>query len=342
VLFELTRLLNKKQPFLLIKRFHGTVGLNLNMQMKSSDQIEEMACYTDTTCYKGKISNNLRIKLKDFDTSWAQNEQNALLRKRKLKEMANKLLEENRQELLRAQELLYANGKYAVLVILQGMDAAGKDSVIEHVMCGVNPQGCKVTSFKQPSTIELKHDFLWRQTVALPEKGMIGIFNRSYYEEVLIVKVHRDLLQYQNLPSRNYDRAFWENRYEEIKDFERHLVRNGTLILKFFLHISKTEQKKRFIRRLSDPDKMWKFSEADIKERVYWDDYIKAYEDTINKTSAKWAPWYVIPADQKWLARSLVAEIITTTILSLGMKFPVMNEQKLKAIELFKRKLESE
>jgi len=312
------------------------------MQMKSSNQIEEMACYIDTSCYKGKISNNLRIKLKDFETSWAQNEQTKLLGKNKLKEMATKLLDENRRELSRAQELLYANGKYALLVILQGMDAAGKDSIIEHVMCGINPQGCSVTSFKQPSTVELKHDFLWRQTVALPEKGMIGIFNRSYYEEVLIVKVHRDLLQNQNLPSKNYDREFWENRYEEIKDFEQHLVRNGTVILKFFLHISKGVQKKRFMERLSDPNKQWKFAEADIKERDHWDDYIKAYEDAINKTSTKWAPWYVIPADHKWLARSLVAEIITTTILSLGIKFPVMSEQQLKAIELFKRKLESE
>ncbi len=312
------------------------------MQMKSSDQVEEMACYIDTSCYKGKISNNLKIKLKDFDTGWAQNEQTKFLGKSKLKEMANKLLEENRQELSRAQELLYANNQYALLLILQGMDAAGKDSIIEHVMCGVNPQGCNVTSFKQPSAVELKHDFLWRQTVALPEKGMIGIFNRSYYEEVLIVKVHSELLQYQNLPSRNYDREFWENRHEEIKDFERHLVRNGTVILKFFLHISKSEQKKRFVKRLSDPSKQWKFCEADIKERDYWDDYIKAYEDMINKTSTKWAPWYVIPADHKWLARSLVAEIITTTIMSLAMKFPVISEQKLKAIELFKRKLESE
>jgi len=312
------------------------------MQIKLRDQVEEMACYTDSSCYKGRISSNLKIRLRDFETGWAQNEQTKLLGKSKLKGMANKLLEENRWELSRAQELFYASSKYALLVILQGMDAAGKDGIIEHVMCGVNPQGCNVTSFKQPTVVELKHDFLWRQTVALPEKGMIGIFNRSYYEEVLIVKVHRELLQSQNLPSISSDREFWESRYEEIKDFERHLVRNGTVILKFFLHISKSEQKKRFLERLSDPNKHWKFSEADIKERDYWADYIKAYEDTINKTSTKWAPWYVIPSDHKWLARSLVAEIMTTTILSLGMKFPEMSEQRLRAIELFKRKLESE
>jgi len=300
---------------------------------------EEMACYTDTLCYKGKISSNLRIKLEDFDTGWSQNDEAKFLAKNELKKMAKKSLKQNRLELTQAQELLYANNTYALLVIFQGMDAAGKDSIIKQVMCGVNPQGCRVTSFKQPSALELEHDFLWRQVVALPEKGMIGIFNRSYYEEVLIVKVHRHLLESQNLPAGKYSRKFWKNRYEDIANFEHHLFRNGTVILKFFLNISKAEQKKRFVERLIDPDKHWKFSEADLEEREYWDDYMKAYEEMINRTSTKWAPWYVIPADHKWLARSLVAETITSAIMSLGIKFPVLDEQRLQAIEEAKRKL---
>ncbi len=308
------------------------------MLTKQSTQIEEMACFTDL-CYKGKVSANSRIKLKDFDTGWAQNENVKFLGKGKIKKIANTLLEQNRRELAKAQELLYANNTYALLVILQGMDAAGKDGIIKHVMSGVNPQGCQVTSFKQPSTRELEHNFLWRQVVALPEKGMIGIFNRSYYEEVLIVKVHRNLLENQNLPAKKYNNAFWKNRYEDIENFEHHLVRNGTVILKFFLHISKDEQEKRFIERLNNPDKYWKFSEADIKERDYWNDYMKAYEDMINNTSTKWAPWCIIPADHKWLARSLVADMMTESILSLGIKLPAVSEQKLQAIKEAKKRL---
>jgi len=313
--------------------------MEVNMLTKQSTQIEEMACFTDL-CYKGKVSAKSRIKLKDFDTGWAQNEKAKFLGKGKIKKIANTLLEQNRRELAKAQELLYANNSYALLVILQGMDAAGKDGIIKHVMSGVNPQGCQVTSFKQPSIRELEHNFLWRQVLALPEKGMIGIFNRSYYEEVLTVKVHRNLLENQNLPTRKYNNAFWKNRYEDIANFEHHLVRNGTLILKFFLHISKDEQEKRFVERLNNPDKYWKFSDADIKESDYWDDYMKAYEDMINNTSTKWAPWCIIPADHKWLARSLVADMMTASILSLGIKFPAVNAQKLQAIKEAKRRLE--
>ena len=308
------------------------------MLTKSTAQMEEMVCFTDA-CYKGKVSVGSKVDLKNFDAGWAQNQEAKFLGKSKLKEIANKRLEHNRRELSKAQELLYANNTRALLVIFQGMDAAGKDGVIKHVMSGVNPQGCQVTSFKQPSAAELEHNFLWRQVVALPEKGMIGIFNRSYYEEVLIVKVHRNLLENQNLPTKKYDRKFWKNRYEDISNFEHHLVRNGTVILKFFLHISKNEQKKRFTERLNNPDKYWKFSDSDIKERDYWDDYMTAYEEMINNTSTKWAPWCIIPADYKWLARSLVAEIIATSIKSMGIKFPVVSEQKLEAIEEAKRKL---
>jgi len=265
-----------------------------------------------------------------------------IIGKSELKERANKLLEQNRADLAEAQELLYANDTYAILIILQGMDAAGKDSTIKHVMSGVNPQGCRVTSFKQPSSTELSHDFMWRQVVALPEKGMIGIFNRSYYEEVLIVKVHQSLLENQNLPTKRYDKDFWENRYQDISNYERYLSRNGTLILKFFLNISKAEQKQRFLERLNNPDKHWKFSASDLKERDYWDNYSKAYEEMLTTTSTKWAPWFVIPADYKWAARSLVADIITTSIYQLNIKYPEVDATKRKEIEAAKKRLESE
>jgi PPK2 family polyphosphate:nucleotide phosphotransferase len=280
--------------------------------------------------------------LKDLETGWAQNEEAKFIGKGELKERANKLLETNRVELEKAQELLYASNTYAILIILQGMDAAGKDGTIKHVMSGVNPQGCRVTSFKQPSATELSHDFMWRQVVALPEKGMIGIFNRSYYEEVLVVKVHQNLLEKQNLPCKNYDKDFWEARYQDISNYERYLSRNGTLILKFFLNISKNEQKKRLLSRLDNPDKYWKFAESDIEERDCWDEYTKAYEEMLSCTSTKWAPWFVIPADYKWMARTIVADIITTSINSLNLKYPQVDEQKCKAIEAAKKKLESE
>lgn len=289
-----------------------------------------------------RVKPGKKICLKDLETGWAQTEEAKYIGKGELKEMANRLLAENRTELAKAQELLYANHTYAILIILQGMDAAGKDGTIKHVMSGVNPQGCQVTSFKQPSATELDHDFMWRQILALPEKGMIGIFNRSYYEEVLVVKVHQGILEKQNLPCKKYNKEFWDNRYEDISNYERYLTRNGTVILKFFLNISKEEQKKRFLERLNTPDKHWKFSDADIKERDYWDDYSKAYEDMLECTSTKWAPWFVIPADYKWVERSLTADIITASILSLDIKYPEVNEQKLQAIEAAKRKLESE
>jgi PPK2 family polyphosphate:nucleotide phosphotransferase len=310
-----------------------------NAAAKLSSPIEDMACYTDSICYNCRISSNIGISLKEMDTGWSQNQEAKFLGKGKMKKLAAKLLEENRLKLSKAQELLYASNTHALLVILQGMDAAGKDGIIKNVMSGVNPQGCRVRSFKQPSNIELSHDFLWRHFADLPEKGMISIFNRSYYEEVLIVKVHGKLLEAQNLPYRKYGNTFWKHRYEDIVNFERHLVRNGTTILKFFLHISRDEQKKRFAERLQDPSKFWKFSAADLEERQYWNDYLKAYEDMINNTSTKWAPWHVVPADSKWLARSLVSELITASILSLGIKFPTPNKQQLGLIQEARRKL---
>jgi PPK2 family polyphosphate:nucleotide phosphotransferase len=302
------------------------------------ERSERMKLFMDLT----RVKPGKKIYLKDLETGWAQNEEAKFIGKGELKERANKLLDANRVELERAQELLYASNTYAILIILQGMDAAGKDGTIKHVMSGVNPQGCRVTSFKQPSATELSHDFMWRQVMALPEKGMIGIFNRSYYEEVLIVKVKQNLLINQNLPCKNYDKKFWKARYQDISNYERYLTRNGTMILKFFLNISKQEQKKRFLDRLNCPDKYWKFTPSDIQEREYWDEYTKAYEDMLRCTSTKWAPWFVIPADYKWMARSLVADIITTSINSLNLKYPPMDEQKRKAIEAAKTKLESE
>lgn len=259
-----------------------------------------------------------------------------------LKARAREYIERNLQKLARSQELLYANDIYSVLIIFQAMDAAGKDGMIKHVMSGLNPQGCEVASFKVPSAEELDHNFLWRYQHHLPERGRIGIFNRSYYEEVLVVRVHPALVERQKLPPGKRDKAFWCARFEDINQFERHLARNGTLILKFFLHLSKKEQKKRFLERLTNPEKYWKFSPADLEERGYWGDYIKAYEEAITATSTRWAPWYVIPADQKWIARAAVSAIISHEIEALGLKPPKVNPDRLKALQAARRKLVSE
>ncbi len=262
------------------------------------------------------------LKLKDHNPGWAQTEEMQELGKDALKERARQILDENLADLERAQDLLYAENRYAVLIIFQAMDAAGKDGTIKHVMSGVNPQGCQVFSFKKPSDEDLDHDFLWRCSRCLPERGRIGIFNRSYYEEVLVVKVHPELLAAQQLPVTKFGKKFWRRRYSDINAFERHLVRNGTVILKFFLNVSKDEQKRRFLERLDRPEKNWKFSVADLAERAHWDHYMRAYSDCLAATSTKWAPWYIIPADNKWVARAVVADIITTTIRSLDLKYP--------------------
>jgi PPK2 family polyphosphate:nucleotide phosphotransferase len=238
--------------------------------------------------------------------------------------------------------LLNADDRYAVLAIFQAMDAAGKDGTIKHVMSGVNPQGCEVFSFKQPSAEELDHNFLWRYMRCLPERGRIGIFNRSYYEDVLVVKVHPELLERQKLPPGKQGKGFWETRFEDINAFERHLVRNGTIVLKFFLHVSKAEQKKRFLERLDRPEKHWKFSVNDLAERAFWDQYQSAYEDALGATSTEWAPWYVVPADQKWATRAIVADILVTTIRGLDLKFPEATEAHRKALAEARRKLEAE
>jgi PPK2 family polyphosphate:nucleotide phosphotransferase len=241
---------------------------------------------------------------------------------RKNEGRADELLVESLQIISDLQEKLYAQGHWSLLLIFQAMDAAGKDGTIKHVMSGVNPQGCQVTSFKTPSTLELNHDFLWRSTLALPERGRIGIFNRSYYEEVLVVRVHRQVLQAERIPAGLVGKHLWRDRFEDINAYERYLSRNGTVVRKFFLHLSKAEQKRRFLARLDEPAKNWKFSNADLKERAYWDDYQDAYEQAIQATASKQAPWYVVPANHKKYAHLVVAGAVIEALESLQLDFP--------------------
>ena len=240
------------------------------------------------------------------------------------------------------QDRLYAQNSWAVLVIFQAMDAAGKDSAIKHVMSGVNPQGCQVYSFKAPSAEELDHDFLWRCMVRLPERGRIGIFNRSYYEETLVVRVHREFLERQKLPPELVTKDIWEERFQDIRNFERYLTRNGIALCKFFLHVSKKEQKKRFLERIEDPEKNWKFSADDIKEREHWDEYMEAYEDMIRHTATKGAPWYVVPADNKWFTRVVVAAAVIQILSSLDVHYPKVSRDKLKELAAAKKALLAE
>ncbi|MBK8535473.1 MAG: polyphosphate kinase 2 family protein [Candidatus Competibacteraceae bacterium] len=258
----------------------------------------------------------------------------------KSKKHYHKRLDEGVEELSELQRLHYASNRYAILLIFQAMDAAGKDGAIRHVMSGVNPQGCQVFSFKQPSTQELEHDFLWRTTCRLPERGRIGIFNRSYYEEVLVVRVHPEILQSQGLPEGVIaDQAIWKERYQSIVDFEAHLHRNGTRIIKIFLHLSKEEQAERFRDRIDEPDKNWKFSEADVHERERWDDYMKAYEACLSATSTAHAPWYVVPADVKKNARLIVSQIILDTMKELGMSYPTVDKTRLEELQAIRKEL---
>ncbi|MFI5351921.1 MAG: polyphosphate kinase 2 family protein [Candidatus Binatales bacterium] len=240
------------------------------------------------------------------------------------------------------QEKLYAQDSWALLVIFQAMDAAGKDSAIKHVMSGVNPQGCEVFSFKQPSSDDLEHDFLWRTSCRLPERGRIGIFNRSYYEEVLVVRVHKELLENERLPKQLVTKDIWKERFENINAFERHLTRNGIVMLKFFLNVSKQEQKKRFLDRLEMPAKSWKFSVSDVKERERWDEYMEAYEDLIRHTATRHAPWYVVPADHKWFTRIVVAEAIVSALEDLKLELPKIDSAKRKELKAARAALEAE
>ena len=237
------------------------------------------------------------------------------------------------------QDMLYAQDRWAVLLIFQAMDAAGKDGAIKHVMSGINPQGCQVYSFKAPSAEDLDHDFLWRCVKYLPERGRIGIFNRSYYEETLVVRVHRELLEKQKLPPELVTKDIWKERFQDIRSFERYLTRNGVVIRKFFLHVSNKEQKKRFLERIEEPEKNWKFSANDAKEREHWDDYMEAYEDMIQNTATKEAPWYVVPADNKWFTRVVVAAAVIEALSSLDLHYPKVSKGKLKELALAKKAL---
>lgn len=284
-------------------------------------------------CQNFLIADNNNFKLKQCDPA------ETLGLKSKDKSEIKDALITGIQRLAELQERLYAQDKWAVLLIFQAMDAAGKDSTIKHVMSGINPQGCQVFSFKTPTSEELDHDFLWRCMKCLPERGRIGIFNRSYYEEVLIVRVHPKFLQAQKLPTGLVTKDVWKSRYEDICNFEKYLTRNGMLILKFFLHVSKKEQKERFLERLENPQKNWKFSSTDVEERHYWNDYMKAYEEMIRHTATSYAPWYIVPADHKWFTRYVVAEIIIQRMNELKLKFPQVSKDKRQELESIKSKL---
>jgi len=274
-----------------------------------------------------RVTNGDKFRLRDFppgDTLHLDSED---------KPRAKESLVNGVEALAELQDMLYAQDRWSVLLIFQAMDAAGKDGAIKHVMSGINPQGCQVFSFKGPSAEDLDHDYMWRCMKCLPERGRIGIFNRSYYEETLVVRVHPEFLRGQKLPAELGGKKIWENRYKDIRSFERYLARNGTLILKFFLNVSKDEQKKRFLARLDDPDKNWKFSPNDAKERGFWDDYMKAYEETIRNTATDYAPWYVVPADNKWFSRLVVAAAVIDGLASIKLEYPKVDEQRLKELE---------
>lgn len=275
-----------------------------------------------------------KIRLKDFDPGYTGKYQG--------KEDALEKLVADSARLAKYQDVLYAQDTYALLIIVQALDAAGKDGTIKHVMSGINPQGTQVFSFKQPSAEELDHDYLWRYHKATPERGRIGIFNRSYYEEALVVRVHPDFLNAQKLPPKTVKKDIWKQRFKQINDFERYLVSNGVEVLKFFLNVSREEQRRRFLARLDIPEKNWKFSLADVKERAHWDNYQKAFEDVFNHTSTKWAPWYLIPADHKWFTHVAVSDIIISKLKSLNLKYPSVSKERLQELQIDRELLENE
>jgi PPK2 family polyphosphate:nucleotide phosphotransferase len=275
-----------------------------------------------------------KVRLEKYDPTWTGS----------LKDEATgkAMLQDGVKRLAKQQELLYAQDTYSVLVIFQAMDAAGKDGAIRHVLSGVNPQGCQVFSFKAPSAEERDHTYLWRSMKALPERGRIGIHNRSYYEEVLVARVHKEILASQQLPDRFKDKRIWKRRFREINEFERYLADNATVIVKFFLNVSKAEQRRRFLSRIDEEDKNWKFSIADAKERSFWDDYMNAYEDMLEHTSTEYAPWYVVPADNKWFTRLAVSSILWQRMAELELQFPKVTESKRKELQEVRRMLLAE
>ena len=273
-----------------------------------------------------RITDGQSFRLKDFDPA------DTLDFKSEDKPRAKETLAAGVEALAKLQEILYAQNRWAALVIFQGMDTAGKDSVIKHVMSGVNPQGCQVHSFKAPTSEELDHDYLWRCARDLPERGVIGLFNRSYYEETLVVRVHPELLEKQKLPAKLLSENIWQERFQDIRSFERYLTRNGIAVRKFFLHLSKKEQKKRFLERIEKPEKNWKFSASDVHERKHWDEYMEAYEDTIRHTATEEAPWYIVPADNKWFTRLIVAAALVDLLASLDLSYPKLSKEELKEL----------
>jgi PPK2 family polyphosphate:nucleotide phosphotransferase len=279
------------------------------------------------------VGDGENFKLKDYETKASFNLGD------EGKPLVNQTLQMGVEALATMQDVLYAQDKWSLLLIFQAMDAAGKDGAIKHVMSGVNPQGCQVSSFKAPSSEDLDHDYLWRCQKHLPERGRIGIFNRSYYEEVLVVRVHEQILKGQKLPEKLVTKDIWEERFQDIRNFEKYLTRNGTIVLKFFLNVSKNEQKKRFIERIEDPDKNWKFSATDAKERGYWDDYMFAYEELIKNTSTKKSPWYVIPADNKSYARIAIASAIIHALDEMELEYPKVDEAKIAELKAIKQTL---
>lgn len=280
-----------------------------------------------------RISDGNEFRLKHIDPGYT------LGFKSEDKPKAKEALKWGIEVLAEMQDKLYSQDRYALLLIFQAMDAAGKDSAIKHVMSGINPQGCQVFSFKAPSNEELDHDFMWRCIKRLPERGRIGIFNRSYYEETLVVRVHNEILNKQKLPEKLVTKYIWDERFQDIRNIEKYLNRNGIILRKFFLHVSKDEQKKRFLERIDNPDKNWKFSSSDVNERGYWNDYMKAYEDMIRNTATKNSPWYVVPADNKWFTRLVVAAAIIDSLASLDLKYPKVGEEKLKELAEAKHSL---
>ncbi|QDP98246.1 polyphosphate kinase 2 family protein [Microlunatus elymi] len=275
-------------------------------------------------------------------TRWTGGADAEQLSSTELETRAGSVLTLGVRDLAEAQELLWASNSYALLLVFQAMDAAGKDSTIKHVMSGVNPQGVQVVSFKKPSNEELDHTFLWRTARALPERGRIGIFNRSHYEEVVALRVHPEWLQRQRLPRTDRGPAFWAERYDDINAFEHHLARNGTVVLKFFLHVSRAEQRRRFFARLNNPDKQWKFNAADVAERALWDDYLQAYDDAIGATSTPWAPWHVIPADQKKVLQALTVATIVDAVEGLDLRWPTVSDDDRRANAVARQRLEQE
>jgi len=295
--------------------------MNHDKLIKEASRLAEPFCVT-----KGE-----KFRLKDWDPAATTGVKN--------KQHAQNILDAREGVLSRLQEKLYAQDRWAVLVVLQALDAAGKDGVIKHVMSGVNPQGCDVHAFKSPSSEEFNHDFLWRTQKCVPERGKIGIFNRSYYEEVLVVRVHPTLLRAERLPDELITKHIWDQRYEDINAYEEYLTRNGVMIRKFFLHVSKEEQKKRFLERLEDPKKNWKFAMADVSERGFWKDYQEAYEEMIQNTAAKHAPWFVVPADNKWFTRLIVASAIIQALDELHLSFPEVDKARKKELEAVRASL---